>query len=132
MNDGLLFCKIISKEVCITCHFIFFSYPPLPPHNSVHFIFCFLQRQRFIQVVLHSHLMSSLQAWDASANVAQIGYIPFSLSFYPHSTMLISSDHFLFALHHILQNMNKNYAERIFINVQKMRQLLATFFSNLI
>ena len=96
------FCKNISKEVCITCQFIFLSHPLLHPHNSVHFKFCFLQWHHFMQIVPQLHLMSSLQAWDASAIVAQIGSIPFWLSFHPYSSMLISSDHFLFALQHYI------------------------------
>ena len=94
------FCKTISKEVHITCIFIFLSHPLLHPNNPVHLKFCFLQRQHFMQVVPQLHLMSSLQAWDASAIVVQIGSIPSSFSLRPHSSMLISSDHFLFALHH--------------------------------
>ena len=130
MNYGLFFCETISKEVCITCHFIFQLHPPLHPHNSVHFKFCFLQRQRFMQLVLQLHLMSSLQAWDASVNVVQIDSILFSLSFHPHSSMLISSDHFLFAIHHIQQNMNKNYLEKNSIGSNQMRSLLTTSFAN--
>ena len=96
------YCKNISKEVCITCQFIFLSHPLLHPHDSVNFKFCFLQQQYFMQLVQQLHLMSSLQAWDASAIVVQIDSIPSSLSFHPHSSMLISSDHFLFALHHYI------------------------------
>ena len=56
------FCKTISKEVHITCQFIFLSHPLLHPNNPVHLKFCFLQGQHFMQVVPHLHLMSSLQA----------------------------------------------------------------------
>ena len=40
----------------------FLVHPPLHPHNSVHFKFCFLQQQRFIQLVLQLQLLCSLQA----------------------------------------------------------------------
>ena len=88
---GYFFYKTISNKVCITCHFIFESRSPLHPHNSVHFKFCFLERQRFMQLVLQLHLLSSLQAWDTSVNVVQIGSIPFLLSSHPHSLMLTLS-----------------------------------------
>ena len=90
------FCK--TKGVYITCQSIFLSHPLRHPHNSVHFSFCFLQRQYFMQL----NLMSSLQAWDASAIVVQIYSIPSWLSFCPHSSLYISSDHFLFELHHYI------------------------------
>ena len=96
------FCKNISKEVCIMCQIIFLSHPLLRPHNWVHFKFCFLQQQHFMQIAPQLHLMSSLQAWDASANVVQIGSIPSWLSFHPHFSMLISSDHFLFPWQHYI------------------------------
>ena len=88
------YCKNISKEVCTTCQFIFLSHPLLHPRDSVNFKFCFLQQQYFMQLVQQLHLMSSLQAWDASAIVVQIDSIPSSRSFYPHSSMLISWDQF--------------------------------------
>ena len=80
-----------------------------------------------MQLVLQLHLMSSLQAWDASANVAQIGSIAFLLSFHPHSSMLISLDHFLSTLHHILQNMNKNYAVKIFNKFPQNAVIISNF-----
>ena len=76
--------------------------------------------------------MSYLQAWDASANVVQIGSILFSLSLYPHSSVLISSDYLLFALHRILQNMNNNDTEKIFNNIQQNAVIIRTYFANLI
>ena len=54
------FWKTISKEVCITCYFIFLLHPPLNPHNSAHLKCCFLLQQRFMQLVQQLHLMSSL------------------------------------------------------------------------
>ena len=129
-NYGLFFCRTISEEGCITCRLIFLSYPQLHPHNSEHFKFCFLQRQRFMQLVLQLHLMSSLKAWDASTNVVQIGSISFSVIVHPHSSMLISSDQFLFALHHmLLQNMIKNYTKKIFIKFQQKAVIISSFFA---
>ena len=129
-NYGLFFCKTISEEGCITCRLIFLSYLQLHPHNSEHFKFCFLQRQRFMQLVLQLHLMSSLKAWDASTNVVQIGSISFSVIVHPHSSMLISSDQFLFALHHmLLQNMIKNYTKKIFIKFQQKAVIISSFFA---
>ena len=137
---AISFCKTISKEVYTTCQFVFLSHPLLHPHNSVHFKFCFLQWQHFMQLVPQLHLMSSLQAWDASAIVVQIDSIPSSLSFHPHSSMLISLDHFLFALHHyifcshcfflfvLLQNMNKNYTEKIFNHAQQNAVIISNFY----
>ena len=91
-----------TKELYITCQSIFLSHPLLHLHNSVHFRFCFLQPQHFMQLVPQLHLMSSLQAWDASAIVVQICSIHSWFSFCPHSSMYISSDHFLFELHHYI------------------------------
>ena len=81
-----------------------------------------------MQLVLQLHLMCSLQAWGVSANVIQSGSIPFPLSLHPQSSVLIFSDHFLFALHHTLQNMNKNYTEKIFNNVQPNVVIINNFF----
>ena len=80
-----------------------------------------------MQLVLELHLMSSLQAWDASVNVVQIGSISFSLSVHPHFNLLRP---FLFALHHILQNMNENYTEKLFNKFQQNAVIISSFFSN--
>ena len=42
---------------------------------------------------------------------------------------LISSDHFLLALHHILQSMNKNYTEKTFNKFQQNAVIISNFFS---
>ena len=60
LNYGLYFFKTISLVVCIISHFIVLSHPPLHPHNSVHFKFCFLQWQQSMQSVFQLHLMRSL------------------------------------------------------------------------
>ena len=78
------------------------SHPPPHPHKSVHFKLCNLQRQRFVQLLLHLHLMSSLHAIEASGKVIQIGCMPVLLIFHPQSFRLISLNHFKFASHHIL------------------------------
>ena len=83
------------------------------------------------------HAISSAVAFNElfarlrpSANVVKIGAIPFPLSFHPNFSMLISSDHFLFALDYILQNMNKNCTEKIFNNVKQNALIISKCFAN--
>ena len=118
MNYGMFFVKPFPKNYVL--HLASFS------NNILHSIHIIQYISFFI--FLFFHFMSSFHASEASANVFQISYILFLPNFHSNFFMLISSDHFQFALHHILQNMNKSELEKMFSNIQQNVVIINNFF----
>ena len=118
MNYGMFFVKPFPKNYFL--HLTSFS------NNILHCIHIIQYISFFI--FLFFHFMSSFHASEASANVFQISYILFLPNFHSNFFMLISSDHFQFALHDILQNMNKSELEKMFSNIQQNVVIINNFF----
>ena len=131
LNYGLYFFKTISLVVCIISHFIVLSHPPLNPHNSVHFKFCFLQWQQSMQSVFQLHLMRSLHCRLEALQLMFYNLVLFffSIILHLHLSMLISSDYVLLSGNHMLQNMNKKLYREIF-KIYKIVQQNAVITSN--
>lgn len=118
MNYGMFFVKSFLKNYVL--HLTSFSNNILRCIHIIQYISFF--------IFLFFPFMSSFHASEASANVFQITYILFLPNFHSNFFMLISSDHLLFALHHILQNMNKSDTEKMFSNIQQNVVIINNFF----
>ena len=118
MNYGMFFVKSFLKNYVL--HLTSFSNNILRCIHIIQYISFF--------IFLFFPFMSSFHASEASANVFQITYILFLPNFHSNFFMLISSDHLLLALHHILQNMNKSDTEKMFSNIQENVVIIDNFF----
>ena len=118
MNYGMFFVKSFLKNYVL--HLTSFSNNILRCIHIIQYISFF--------IFLFFPFMSSFHASEASANVFQITYILFLPNLHSNFFMLISSDHLLFALHHILQNMNKSDTEKMFSNIQQNVVIINNFF----